>query len=519
MSFSSLQALATAARSRVAGLADLLDFWCAASPSVVAAVEGDRSLTYLELQRAVDGCAQSLIALGLRKGDRVAMLDQPGIDFLVVFLATARVGGIWVGLNPRYTDHELERVVSRVNPTFLFVRDRIEDRRYSAWLDRCVGVRVRLGSSSGQESSTGVLSVDEFLERGWHGAALPEKASGDDPCLIVFTSGSTGIPKGVVIDQAALVGTGLIQAEIWKATPLRVLNNLPINHIGCVGDLSCYALAAGGTSVFSARFDPRASLELIERESITVWGQVPAMFQMTLEHPSFESRRIRSLQLIFWGGATASPELVDRLAALGKPLATSYGQTETVGSIAFTPRDATRELLVGTVGRVVPPYEVRIARADPSSAEGEIEVRSPFAMVGYWQDDAVEPVASEWRKTGDIGRLSEAGDITLLGRVHDVFKSGGYNIYPAEIEAVLQRHPAVRRAAVIGMPDALFGQVAVAFVEADHSRIEAELQALAERHLANFKRPKRIVFLEQLPLLPVGKVDKKTLAATHQHRT
>ena len=481
----------------------LLAYWASETPDAEAAIEAGCRLSYAQLAVAVTEKARALIGAGVGYGDRVAMLAPPGIEFWIHFLATAEIGAIWIGLNPRHTDRELSEVVARVTPRLLIVPKTLDGRSYQAW-------------RSHQGHDVRVIAPDEVF--GAEALAPPNlyearrsSVGANDPCLIVFTSGSTGRPKAVIMRQGALVGASLIQARIWQAAPLRVLNNLPINHIGCVGDLGVYALAGGGTLVFAPRFDPAQTVQLIETQAITVWGQVPTMFQMTLDAPGFEPKRLSTLQWIFWGGAQARPDLVERLQALGVPLATSYGQTETVGSIAFTPQGANLDLLTNSVGRVHAPYEVRIAGG---ADEGEIEVRTPFGMSGYWTDRGLEPVSmsADWHGTGDVGTILPEGDIVLRGRVHDIFKSGGYNIYPGEVEAALEAHSGVAKAAVIGVEDRLYGQAGWAFLVASGKApaVEALRAAMADR-LANYKVPKRFIFVDALPLLPVGKVDKSQL--------
>lgn len=493
-------------------LHDVLDAWATERGATEAAICGDRRLTYAELRVAVNDTASALIAADVMPGDRVATLAPPGIDFLVTFLAAASVGAIWVGLNPRYTDPELDAVVEQIAPRVIFSRRRIGNRAYDGWLAGLPG-EIRIIGLDGDhaafvEPSSGMRSTRLRRRR--------SEVRADDICLIVFTSGSTGSPKGVMISHASLVGASEVQFGVWPAEPLRILNNLPINHIGCVGDLTCYALVAGGTIVFAERFDPQDTLRLIRSEAITVWGQVPTQFQLVLDSPTFDAGALGSLQRIFWGGALASEGLVERLLCLCAQVATSYGQTETVGSIAFTASDAGRDELVATVGRPVPPYSLRIVEAEgadsPAGNPGEVIVKTPFGMSGYWGEGL--GAAPEWHRTGDVGSLDHEGRLRLVGRVHDIFKSGGYNINPAEIEAALEAHPRIREASVVGVPDERYGTVAVAFLVPVESAFDtSELSAFLVGRIANYKHPKRYHQVEELPRLPVGKIDKAALRA------
>jgi acyl-CoA synthetase (AMP-forming)/AMP-acid ligase II len=491
------------------------------APDADAAIEPGRSLTYAGLLAEIDACATALMAAGVRVGDRIATLAPPGLDFLVTFLASASVGAVWTGLNPRYADPELDRIIARIDPAVVFATDAIEDRQYGPWMSALPG-SILVVTLDG-EPSPYADTFDVFIATGRDlgPEALQtrrEAVDGHAPCLMVFTSGSTGGAKGALISQAALIGASLVQLREWDVQPLRVLNNLPINHIGCVGDLACYALTGGGALIFQPRFAPQSIPDVIAARQVTVWGQVPTMFQLTLDNPAFDPTKLRSLQLIFWGGAHAPAGLVARLRPLAPRLATSWGQTETVGSITFATEGDGRSDALDTVGRPVAPYEVRItdARGEPSQTEGEIEVRSPFAMSGYWRDPEATAAAVSpdgWRRTGDIGVFTDRGELRLVGRVHDVFKSGGYNVYPKEIEDVFTALAPVSEAAVIGVPDALYGAVAFAFVRLSAPADEETLRAQVRERLANYKVPRRIVILDDLPRLPIGKIDKQALQA------
>ena len=513
--------------SAPAGLYDCIRAWAEQRPHAEAVVESPRRLDYAGLCDAVAACAAAMVAAGLRRGDRVATLAAPGIDFLVTFLAAAAAGGIWIGLNPRYTAAERDALLARVRPRLVFFGGGAQAREHREWAGglpaeiivvACEG-KAPVGHAQG-------LCMGDFVALGSTLApqALAQRIAEVDPthpCLMVFTSGSTGTPKGTLISQAALVGASRVQLRVWPVAPLRVLDNLPINHIGCVGDLACYALVGGGTVVFMPGFDPVGCLTVIRDERVTVWGQVPTMFQIVLETPGFDPAALASVRLLFWGGAHAPPALVQRLATLAPWLATSYGQTETVGSVTFTARGADLPALTQTVGRVVTPYEIRIAGLNggvvPAGVEGEVQVRTPYGMSGYWCDpDATARArdANGWQRTGDVGVLTDDGQLRLIGRVHDVFKSGGYNIHPPEIEAELAAHPCIRQASLVDVPDALFGHVGVAFVVREcEGPDEDDLRAYLRERIANYKVPKRIFFVDALPQLAVGKIDKRALRA------
>jgi len=496
-------------------LNDYVDWYARTTPRTLA-IAGRERVTYLELQKQVRVCAESLAGCGVGAGDRVAMLATPGGAFLVSFLATASLGAIWVGLNPRHTAAELDAAMAALSPKVVFARETIESRNFTPWiatLPQSITIFLMTDASA--------AALAGFAEGRPRSTGMPEaagaRAAPEAPALIVFTSGSSGRPKGALISQRALIGASLVQLTQWPVSPLRVLNNLPINHIGCVGDLCCYTLVGGGTSVFCERFDPSESIALCEREQVTMLGQVPTQFILTLNSPDFRAAALASVQLIIWGGAQASAELVAALHDLGKPIATSYGQTESVGSVTFTPPDATLAELATTVGRPVAPYGIRIAAENgdvaAASQPGEIQIRSPFCMNGYWQDPHATRRAftdDGWLRTGDVGALTGNGMLRLIGRTTETFKSGGYNIYPAEIEQAIASHQAVADVAVVSLADPLFGMVGAAMIQPHPGQelTAAALRAHLADRLANYKIPKRVLIAPELPKLPVGKIDK-----------
>lgn len=500
--------------------------WANTQPEADAVIGPQRRLSYAGLADAIDECSAALIAAGVERGDRVATLALPDANFLITFLAAGAVGAIWTGLNPRHTAAELDAVIERIEPTLVFASGNIGKQSFHDWVAALSQSIRTVNLDDDTRPGARFVPYSDFL---MHGGAVERDSLEErcrdthstDPCLIVFTSGSTGTPKGVMISHASLIGASQVQLCQWPAEPLRVLVNLPINHIGCVGDLCCYTLTGGGAVVFTPRFEPAASLRAIRDEGVTVWGQVPAMFQLTLDAPDFDPEWLTSLQLIFWGGAHASPGLVARLRGLAPRIATSYGQTETVGSVTFTRSDPSSMPWRDTVGRAVQPYSLRIIDSEGHETDpgkpGEIQVRTPFGLSGYWRDpekSAQAYTADGWQRTGDLGVLSPEGDLTLIGRLHDVFKSGGYNIYPEEIEAALEGCPYVDQAAVVGVPDSLWGHVGVAFVIAGQPDLtEDSLRKYLRDRLANYKIPKQFIFVDDLPRLPVGKVDKQGLKA------
>ena len=506
-------------------ISDYVDYHAARTPDAEALVLGDLRLNYRDLRFQVDRCAAALVAAGIVKGDRVATLNTPHPDFFVTFLAAASIGAIWIGLNPRYRLEEYRYVIGDAQPRLLFARSRIEDRDFSADLRvllnefDCLDILVILNEDTVPANS---ISLDDFCNDQVTGELLAkarEQVNGHDTALIVYTSGTTGKPKGAMIPHCGLSRVAHVQLAYWDASPIRSLNFLPINHIGCVGDIACYTFVGGGTVVFMEKFDAADCLSLIESEKITCWLSVPTAFQLCLAHPDYDQYDLSSIQLIVWGGAPAPQSLLRKLIEICPRLSTSYGQTESVGSLTFVKPCNDINLLSVSVGKPVPEYDVRIV--DPSGnvvkqgETGEIQAKGDFIMRGYWNkpEASAETIKDGWLCTGDLAIEDANGHYRLVGRLKEMFISGGYNVFPLEIEQVLESHPAVAMAAVVSVPDELFSEVGHAWIlrEPGMTVTDDELAGFCREQLANYKVPKTIFIRDELPMLPIGKLDRRAL--------
>ncbi len=496
-------------------------------------IDGDTQ-SYERANRDVNAIAKALIVAGIAKGDRVAMLSPPCTLFFEIFLATASIGAIWVGLNPKYSLHELSHPLTHCAPSLVFAPANYTGRRYRDELTQIIvdkKLDVRLMGLPPASPQDDVQNCDTpqwnaFLESGADisdGALQARRASveKDDACLIVYTSGTTGIPKGAMITHRGLIFCSRTDAKynLW-ADGQKILCNFPINHIACVGDVCTTTLVAGGSVIFMPEFDPAAVLEAIADKRITHLGQIPAMLQMELSQPDFETYDLSSLKIIMWGGNAASIDLVRRLRAISPALANVYGMTETTGNIIFARgRDFTDEQFANTIGFSPPEYEIDIFKGDDITAAanevGEIYVRGEFLMKGYWRDAEATRAAftkDGWLRTGDLAMRRDDGMMSIVGRRSEMFKSGGYNVYPAEVEQAIETHPEVAMATVVSIRDPLYAEIGHAFVIAKSGDLTAPaLKTYCRERLANYKIPKRFTIMSELPMLPNGKIDKKSL--------
>ncbi|SEM63209.1 class I adenylate-forming enzyme family protein [Nonomuraea pusilla] len=482
-------------------IGDVIRAGAARHPTREALVHDARRWTWQDLDAEVDRWAGTLVEAGVRAGDRVAVAAHPEPRFLFAFLAAARLGAVFQGLNPKSRPHELRYLLDDSEP-------------------RVVLDPAGLLEGAGLEQAT--LAGDE-LSRALRAATPLAADPAVDPgaaALIVYTSGSTGRPKGALLSHTSLIATARIQGgRIFTGEAPSMLCNLPINHVGSVGNICMTVLVAGGRLVFQDAYDPRGALELLERERVEYWGAVPTMLQLSVATDLWPRADLSQLRAILWSGGAAPQALVSELRRRCGRLLMSYGSTETVGEVCFADPDADDDVLTRTIGRPAAEYEVRLLGQDgaetPAGEPGEIVVRGACRALGYWRDPAATSRlidADGWLHTGDLAVRRPDGNLELVGRTHEVFKSGGYNVYPREIELALEAHPAVQVAAVLPVPDELYGQVGHAWVQSPGGAGPDELLAHLRHRLAAYKVPKRLTVVSELPLLDIGKVDKRALA-------
>lgn len=501
----------------LARISDYASWHAARQPDAIALSLGSAEMSYAQLARRVDELARALLAAGVHKGDRVATLQTPHPDYVVAFLASASIGAIWLGLNPRYQMAELRRALVDADPVVLLTRTAIEERRYDAEIKSLVAASPglqRVVVFDGDPLVSGAETMQAFIATGRVVPAVELDAArsacgAQDPCLIVYTSGSSGNPKGALLHHEGIATISRTQNEIWPVNPYSIVNYFPINHVGCVVDCTTPCLVAGGTLHFMEHFEPRQCLELMVKKRVTIWGSVPSAFQLQTELDGFDEYDLRAVQLIAWGGAAMPEPLIGRLLRICRRLCTNYGMTESCGTITSVEPTDDLDILAHSVGHAIPAVEIRLADTD-----GELQVRSPCNFLGYWRNP--EATAAAWTtdgffRTGDLAVRRPDGRYRLVGRLTDMYKSGGYNVYPREIESVLEEHPAIARAAVVPAQDPLWQEVGIAFVVAMAPVSGPQLEAYCRTQLASYKIPKRIVIESELPLLPIGKVDKRAL--------
>ena len=505
--------------------------WAKARPDADALVAGVEKLTWRNFKEKMDAIAGAYLEIGIEKGDRVAMLSMARNEFLTTYMAAGKVGAIWLGLSPKYTLEELRYQLNDCRPKLL-----ITLREYMG-SDLSDTVRTLMKEFSFLkkvlvigEPFAGTESFSAYTEkpRENFAAALEKRASEikeQDDALLLYTSGSTGKPKGVIHTHRSIVENIKVEIEkFYFDENSRGLLHFPINHVAADVEIGFGAIMSGGCIVCMDKFDPAETLKVIEKEKITHIGQVPVMFLLEFKQPEFWNCDFSNVKAFVWAGAAAPKIMIDLLTPIceksGAKLITGYGSTEVCGFVTYTGREDNTETLLKTAGKIAQPFELKIVdkerRELPAGEIGEIAVRGSFLMKGYYnkpEETAMVIDSDGWYYTTDLAFQDESGYIHITGRLSEMFKSGGENVYPREVEEVIETHAAVLFAAVIGVPDEIYQEVGWAFVmpTPGQNATEEELRDLCKSALANFKVPKKFFIRPLLPLLASGKVNKMAL--------
>ncbi|MFF2654624.1 class I adenylate-forming enzyme family protein [Streptomyces sp. NPDC058045] len=477
-------------------------------PDRTALVDERRSITWSELHDRTARLAVGLAGLGVQHGDRVAVLSLDRIEVLESYFALARLGAVFVPVNHSLTADEVTAVVERTGASTVLGEADLLQRHPD------LPVKLRIAFDSEEfEGLADTPGTAEFAPVADHAVAA-----------ILHTSATTGQAKGVTVDHASFRAIALGWLAVAAPTDDMVLVNCcPLYHGSMVVSLTY--LAAGTTVVLMPGFKPQKALALIEEHGATHVWLVPQMLRFMLQAKTLESADLSSLREVLYGAAPMPMEVYAEAAErLGVGFRQVYGMTEVGGPFVTLgpaehpdPQGELPEIL--PAGRVIPGMSVRVLDTDDTelgpNAVGEVVVRGPGIMHGYWNDAAAtaEVTVDGWIRTGDLGYLDDAGWIHLVDRRKDLIIRAGQNVYPAEIERSLRTHPAVLDVAVVGVPDSDYGEVPIAYAVVAEGTQPSELMSHVARQLAPYKRPRRIELIDQVPRNPAGKILKKLLRA------
>jgi fatty-acyl-CoA synthase len=488
--------------------------WARIKPTDQAIVFEGREITWQELDDRASAIAAALVGSGVRPGDRVACLLHNRVEFIETFVATLRAGAVFVPLNALATAPELAALVADCGAGTV-VTDAGFAGVAAGMLEH--GTAASFVSVDG-DMGMGSRSLDALIADG-PAVVDPAVRSGSDPMCIYYTSGTTGKPKGAVVSyDNVLYATlnWLVDLGFWQDD--RFLLNLPLCFTGAMA-IVAPALHGGITIQLERAFDPGKTLELIERDHVTFMVAVPTMANAMMRHPDFAKRDLSSLRMILCGAAPVPMTTFEAFTDRGIPFISSFGMTEVAGGFAMiTPVEEARERL-GTAGRPCLYSEARLVSEDgtdtPDGEVGELLLRGPLIFQGYWNnpEETANTIVDGWLHTGDLARREPSGYYWIVDRKKDIIISGGLNIYPAEVENALVRHPAIHECAAFGVQDEKWGELVTAVVVvAPGAELTAEeLQTHCRTLLASYKIPRRIEFREALPRTTSGKILRRAL--------
>jgi fatty-acyl-CoA synthase len=484
------------------------------TPDRTAFVFGDRSLTYAEVHERVTRLAARLRDSGVHAGDRVAYLGPNHTAFAETMFAAHVLGAIFVPLNFRLAAPEIDYMLGHCGAKVLI------------YAPQCAGVVHALSGASDldeivalEPATPGEPDYESWLAQG-DPTPIDVPVSQDDPALILYTSGTTGRPKGATLSHANLVwNTYNMLIGVDVAGDETTLVSAPLFHVAALNQTLLPTFAKGGRSVIMPSWDAEACFDLVEKHGVTWMFGVTTMFAALAGSPRWTRADLSSLRTLMSGGASIPPALIRTYQERGLVFCQGYGLTETSPGATFLEASES-ERKAGSAGVPVFFANVRVVRPDLTDTApgepGEVLIQGPNVTPGYWNDPAATAASfaeGGWFRSGDVATLDEEGHLYIVDRVKDMYISGGENVYPAEVEAALFEHPSVAETAVVGVPDATWGETGRAFVvtRAGHHVTAEDLQDFLRARLAKYKIPRYVTFVEDLPKTGSGKIQKLKL--------
>jgi acyl-CoA synthetase (AMP-forming)/AMP-acid ligase II len=487
-------------------------------PERLAIISEEGRWTFEEFDQRTNRLAGAMLKAGLKKGDRVAILFFNSSYFVEVYFAALKAGLIATPVNFRFVGPEIVYVLNDSQPNILFYGPQFEET-IAAIRDQLATIRIFVSPYDDGPSSA--IGYEEFLLKGksiTHASGICE----DDHCQIMYTSGTTGRPKGAILTHGNVLWN-LFNTVLGREdkTGEKALIVGPLYHTAALNNHFTIQVALGGTSILVRKFEPESLLRTIEKEKATIISGAPALYNLLLQHPNASQYDTRSITKCTAGADKLPMEIKERLIAFFpniKGVYDVYGCTEASPCITIlNAEDSLRKDM--SVGKDLPFLEARVVDHDdkflPPGEVGELICRGPNVMEGYYgnPEGTREAIRNGWLYTGDLARVDEEGFFYIVDRKKEMIVSGGENIYPREIEETLITHPAIADVAVVGIPDPDWGESVKAFVALKEGEMISEQEVIdfCTKHLAGFKKPKRVIFISAIPRNPSGKALKRLL--------
>jgi len=474
-----------------------------------------REITYFEWNATANRVTNYLRELGLERGDRVAVYATNALAYLDIWQACGKIGVILQNLNWRLTVNELRPLIADAQPSVLIYSDefiaQVNELRFSL-----TSVQHFVALNTQADPTDDLFSARDNCP---DTLANRPDLHPDDPWVICYTGGTTGLPKVAILTHRNMTWNSVNTVMSWGLDQDdSTILNAPLFHTGGLNVFTLPLIHAGGKSIVCQKFDCDQVFDLIERNGVTLYFGVPTMFIAMQQHPRWSSVDFSRLKLIISGGAPCPLPVFERFWERGIDFKTGYGLTEAGPNTFWLPAAEVRRK-PGAVGYPLMHVDVNVVRPNGTPCDtdegGELIIRGEHVTPGYWNNPAAtaEAIRDGWLHTGDLARRDADGCYTIVGRIKDMIISGGENVYPAEIESILHSHPAVAEAAVIGVPDPKWGEVgrAIVVLENGSTATPEELAKFLSGKLAGYKIPKTFVFVDKLPLTGPGKIDKRLL--------
>lgn len=509
-------------------LGDILAETAKRVPDKEAIVYNDERVTWAAFDLRVDHLAKAFLEMGIQRGDRIGIISTTRPEYLYTYLAAARIGAILVGFNILSSPSELARLANMTRPAAMVVLGRVGDKDVAAGFEPLFDSMpfVEHYITIGEGAPDGATRFEELIatDRSDQDTALAARRAEmeeDDGVLIVFTSGSTGEPKGALLTHKSIIDNIAVEtAKLGFTEDDRTLLHLPLSHVSGATELSIPALMLGATLIVRDHFHPADTLDIIQKERVTLLGQVPTMYIMELNLPNYGDYDLSSLRAAVVAGAATPPPVMRQMMEMAPIVITGYGMTEVGGFVTYTAPDDDPETIGLTVGAIAPEFGLRVvddSRTElPTGEAGEVAIRGTCVMKEYFENPEETAASIDedgWFYTGDIGRLDDRGYLTLVDRKKEMYITGGYNVYPREVEEQISHHPEVALVACLGTDDAVMGEVgSVYIVPKPGAELSAnEVLVHCRQGLAEYKIPRYVHIREALPLTSLGKVDKRKL--------
>ena len=491
---------------------DWISKWAMYSPNKIAVkeFESGRTFTYGELNRLGNRLAHHLSEeLDIKKGDRIALLAENCLEYILFFVAAQKTGCILVPMNYRLAPAEIDYLLQNAQPKMVVADDKFINKLEAAetyaqiphhWPMEAVTRFCDKRIAKVEDETFPICPVQE-----------------DDPVFILYTSGTTGFPKGALYTHKMLFWNSINTAmSLLVNTESRTINCMPPFHTGGWNVLTTPFLHHGGYVCMMKKFDAGAVLQLLQTERPTIFMGVPTMLKMITDEAKFAAAEFPDLYYLIVGGEPMPIPLIGLWDKKGVPIRQGYGMTEVGPNLTSLHQDdAIRKK--GSIGRPNYYVDIKIVNQEgkevPTGQAGELLLKGPMVTPGYWRNEIAteKAIKNDWFHSGDMVKQDEEGYLFVVDRIKNMFISGGENVYPAEVERVLLEHSAVSEAVVIGIADPKWGEVGRAFIVRNHACAEAEIIGYCKGKMAKFKVPKSIIFLEELPKNDTGKIDRRIL--------